>query len=245
MLEIALSLFDYFIKLVEKKEGNIDEYFDIYVKPAFEIAQNIFSDYTTLLHTVKKKIQKGSNKRDIIEFLEDGRIKYLPLRRQLYVEVQDRWNNGHDFDRLPKFEKGLLGILMGGLSPFEYGDYDERYHRYSYHTPYNGGHTLLDLIISIREMRQLVEIQREGAITRDEYEKRKKEKYDEKITQANKDYYIAIVDRQINALEAAWQDVVEGYSEYKTMVAVKPAKVKKLGQNRGTNTVYKYKKEGD
>jgi len=41
MLELALSLFDYMIKLIERREGNIDEYFEIYIKPAYEIGENV------------------------------------------------------------------------------------------------------------------------------------------------------------------------------------------------------------
>lgn len=246
MLEIALSLFDYLIKLVEKREGNIDEYFAVYVKPAFEISEKVFSDYLSLLHAVKRKIQLGSRKREIIEFLEDGRVKYLPLRRQIYAEANSRWkwNQRDSFDKLPKFEKGLLGILMGGLSPFEAGEIDE-HRRYAYSTPYTGGHTLLDVLISIEDMSHLSEAYKTGLLTKERYEKLKNRKYDEEITESNKSRYNFILDEQIAALEAAWQDVVEGYSEYKSLVAIKPTQVKKLQSNVSITKAHKYKREGD
>jgi hypothetical protein len=43
-----------------------------------------------------------------------------------------------DLDKLPDFERGILGILMGGLAPFEDGA--------NVSTPYYFHHTLLDLL---------------------------------------------------------------------------------------------------
>jgi len=176
-----------------------------------EAYQKVFSDYLNILHTVKKKIRKGSQKRDVIEYLEDGRIRYLPLRRQLYAEVKLRWELNAEYIRnLPKFEKGLLGILMGGLSPFAT--------EYKYRTPYHSGHTLLDLIMRLRDAH---------LFTKEDYEEHKKKLYGDKFTKFDKEVYCGLVDEQIKAIEHAWQDVVDGYAEYKAMVAAKPLRVKK------------------
>jgi hypothetical protein len=54
-----------------------------------------------------------------------------------------------------------------------------------------------------------------------------------------------IVDRQIEALERAWQDVVEGYSEYKALVAMKPAGIKNSRTDREKKKPHKYKRQGN
>src|SRR5512144_1950419 len=113
MIEVALALLDYFVKLAEQKEGNIEKYFDLYIAPAYEVAQKVYSDYLELFHALRQKIEERATIGDMVRFIEDGRRKYLPLRRQLYAEVKNRWREDEDFGRLPKFEKGLLGLLMG------------------------------------------------------------------------------------------------------------------------------------
>src|SRR5574339_282215 len=107
MLDVAFSLFDYFIKWTEKKEGNLDEYFEIYVKPAYETAEKVFSDFLDVHHNLKKKVWADAPLEELIRFLEDGRVKYLPLRRRLYAEVESRWGPDFDVETLPPFEKGL------------------------------------------------------------------------------------------------------------------------------------------
>jgi hypothetical protein len=212
MIELGFSLLDYLIKLLERKEDNVDEYFDIYIQPAMEISENVFVDYLGLLHTVKKQIKPGVRKAEIIQILEDGRLKYLPLRRRIYAEVNSRRPKEAVFSNLPRFEKGILGLLMGGLATFETSP--------KFSTPYGRGHTLLDLILRLHV--------HYSDATSEEYELLKNERSGEILSESEAERYIMEVLYQIHCLESAFQDVVEGYSQYKALVVTKPARIKKL-----------------
>jgi hypothetical protein len=137
MLELALKLFDYAIKFLENRGATIDEYFNLYIQPTYEIAEKVFSDYWELLHVTKKIIKNENDLNKLIDFLEQGRIKYQPLRIRLRAEIKERYQYGELAD-LPPFEKGVLGILMGSVAPFN----DETRNYTVYLT---GEHTLLDL----------------------------------------------------------------------------------------------------
>jgi len=192
MLELALSLFDYLIKFLEKREANIDEYFSLYIQPAYDVAEKVFADYWELLHSIRRMILIGNNIDELINFLEDGRTKYQPLRIRLRTEIKERFKYEY-LTELPLFERGILGILMGGVAPFN----DERR---NYTVYIHGEHTLLDLT------RVFHSYYKEG-------EKREN--------------YLRTIDEQMNALEAAWNDVVKGYAEYKLIVVPSLSKPKK------------------
>ena len=232
MLDVAFSLFDYFIKWTEKKDGNLDEYFELYVKPAYETAEKVFSDFLDLLHNLKKKVWMDAPLEELVTFLEDGRVKYLPLRRHLYAEVENRWGPAFDIDTLPRFEKGLIRLLIGNLSAFEFDGHDvytmgnlSVYDKGPYYFregppkhlfPEEYRHTLKDLerlIISLH--RALFE---NPMSPTDQAPRR----------ETFRDPCILYINDQLATIEHAWNDVVIGYSEYKAMVAKTPAQVKKL-----------------
>lgn len=220
MIELSLTLMDYFIKLLQKRDDNIDEYFEKYVQPAYEAAELVYSDYLQLMHTIKSKINQNVSPIDLINFLEEGRIKYLPIRARIRAEIMGRYKDAFPPDKditysvaeyyrnprdsvkwenLPDFERGIIGVLMGGLSPFEDA------HRI--YTPYlRGNHTLLDLLYAFSTYA---------------------------INDAGENRYSRVINSQLRALEIAWKDVVTGYTKYKILAAPKPAKMKR------------YKRQGD
>ncbi len=190
MIELALSMIDYLVRFFQERENNVDEFFERYVSPAYEAAEEVFNDYSMLLTEVKKKIESLDDPKDLIQFLEQGRVKYLAVRMRLRAEISSRF--GPDMYKLPDFERGILGILMGGLATFE----DERFNVTPYDTlPYRGSHTLLDLLYRLSSLSSI------GATRSD---------------------YLGIVNRQMQVLNEAWSDVVKGYAQYKKLVAPTP-----------------------
>lgn len=218
MVELALTLMDYLIKFLQKREDNLDEYFENYVQPAYNAAELVYADYLSLFQIIKNKIEQDEQPIELIKFLEEGRIKYLPIRTRIRAEIFGRYEsefNHRDarssliydginreiptWNSLPEFERGILGILMGGLSPFEDA------HHIS--TPYSyGSHTLLDILYAFSSYA---------------------------IKGEKKERYLRVINKQLSALKAAWEDVVSGYVKYKILVTPMPAKIKH------------YKRQGD
>jgi hypothetical protein len=195
MIELALSLTDYLLKLLQKREDNIDEYFEQYIMPAFAAAEDVYKNYLGLLTKIRRKIEQNEHPLEIIEFLEEGRLEYLPVRMRLRAEILSRFDYVYEsdgsqytnFDKLPRFERGILGILMGGLAPFE----DKSFNN----TPYYQNHTLLDVLY----------------------------RFSSYVSgQTDERNFLYAINEQIQALNNAWQDVVTGYSEYKLKVVPTP-----------------------
>ena len=55
MIELALRLIDNLKKLAEIREERNLNYFDRYVKPAYQDAEAVFSDYLQLLRSIPAK----------------------------------------------------------------------------------------------------------------------------------------------------------------------------------------------
>jgi hypothetical protein len=172
----------------------------------------------------------------LISFLEDGRVKYLPLRRQLYAEVENRWGPDFDVDLLPRFEKGLIRLLIGNLSAFELRAHDvetmgslSSYDMGPYYFregppkhlfPEGYRHTLKDLEQIIIALHHGL-IQNSLTSTDQAFERK-----------PLRDQCVYYINDQLATIENAWSDVVTGYSEYKAMVAKTPSQVKNLASKR-------------
>jgi len=197
MIELAFTLTDYLIKFFQKREDNADEYFERYISPDYEAAEKVYSDYLSIMNEIKKKIEQHENPLEIIKFLEEGRLKYLPIRMRLRAEITSRFEYVYygdgvrytNLDKLPDFERGILGILMGGLAPFE--------DKSSISTPYYNSHALLDVLYRFSSF----------VIS----------------GQTDERNLIYTIDEQISALNRAWSDVVKGYAEYKKIVVPTPS----------------------
>lgn len=206
MFELGISLIEYLLKFLEKRDENLDEFYERYVDPTYRTAESVFSDYLNMFQTVRDKIEQNDPIEEIIDYLEHSRNKYLPVRMMLRSEVFRRAFDRRYFDnrevftdealyeKLQLFEKGILGIMMGGLAPLE--DMEEHQH-----SPYIlGRHTLLNLLYRFN-----------GYVSQGDSRER----------------YLEAVDWQINALKLAWEDVVNGYAEYKVLVTPTPSTLKK------------------
>lgn len=234
MLEIGFKLVDYLVKVIEMREGSLDEYFESYVQPAYEMAEKIYVDYLNIFNTLLEKIKKREDFVALINYLQGERIRNQPLRAKLRAEIQVRFlepkyqSSANDleaeykYDSLGKFEKGAVGLLLGGISSFS----DLSHQR----TPYLTQHTLLDVLnymnsaqaIPWSEENQHIN-QRGKQITISRHGNSKRD-----------DKLIEIVNEQIEALNKAWKDVVEGYAAYKVMAVPTPKGIRnKVIKNKG------------
>ena len=203
-MDTFLKLIDYFVKLIDRRGESKGQYFEQFVKPAFKAAQTVFEDYLNLLHSIKRKIETGNDIEEIIRYLEDGRIKYLPLRMKLRATIYPRLLNASESrgpmiadaarptprwlgtEGLTVFERGIAGVMRGGLAPFEDGYFFlDKYSEMARELSGGGQHTVLDLLYIMSN--SSIEDRRSDVIRR--------------------------VDDQIRAIEMAREDVVTGYTE--------------------------------
>jgi hypothetical protein len=208
-MDTFLKLIDYFVKLVDRRHESKRRYFERYAKPAFEAAQIVFEDYLKLLHSIKRKVETGKDIEEIIRYLEDGRIKYLPLRMKLRAAIfpklleasESRYSFDTDAARptprwlntegLSLFERGIAGVMRGGLAPFEDGYFFlDHYSEMARELSGGGRHTVLDLLYIMSD--SSIEDRRGNVIER--------------------------VNDQIKAIMLAWEDVVTGYAEIERQV---------------------------
>jgi hypothetical protein len=153
MIDLALELFSYLIKLAETRDSRNRKHFDAIVTPAFEAAEVIYKDYLSILLEVKRMLEKRSRIADVIKFLEERRIQFKPLRMRLadYLEANGVFSGKTYGDleqndlilenSLPEFERGILGLLRGGIEITDKGGSGRAYAV--------NKHTILDLISNL------------------------------------------------------------------------------------------------
>jgi len=146
MLEALLKLLDYGIKLLEQRDRYDEKVFDRIVTPTFQLGEKVFQDYLELFRDLRRKVSVGAAVEDLIRFLEEGRVRYLPVRVRLRAILgrPDLWQRQDE----RKLVDGLFGLLCGALSTYEERQL-ERPGRYIVTR-----HTLLDLLYRIDELRR-------------------------------------------------------------------------------------------
>ena len=197
MIEPGVKLIEMLIELFDRKHIKKEKFFKDYVQPTYQLAEKVYGDYLKLFENVKRKLKDEDSIENIIRFLEEGRVNYLPVRAKLRAILR-RYDECPEEEmpqmviplvppfrkfrrELPRFERGILGILRGGLASLEdiprvdltpYGDRDN--------------HTLLDVLYHFSE---------------------------ESVTK-NRSGYLRLVEEQVDALKKAWEDVVEGFVQH-------------------------------
>lgn len=187
LLETLLKLLDYSVKLLEQRGRYDERVFDRIVTPAFELGEKVFQDYLQLFQDLRRKVSSRVSPEDLIRFLEEGRLRYLPVRVRLRAILgrPDLWQREEE----RKLVAGLFGLLCGGLSTYEEQQLDRR-RRYI-----QTGHTLLDLLYRIDELRR------------------------ETDDRLHVERVVRMVQRQEQAIRAAWGDAAEAYAAIQESVA--------------------------
>ena len=200
MLDYVLKLLDQLpklaIELASIPKKNRREYFQQYVQPAYNDAEAIYTDYRSLLHDLRVKVECGGDPEPIMDFLNRRREELLPVRNRLRAFVAQRGQEG----RITRFEAGVLGLMSGAVTAV-----DKAYFQQVSYGEEDGSiqvrwsrHTVLDILQGIKDR---------GCCD----------------FSSDRPRILETVDRKMGGLEEAWQDVVRGYAEFHagTLPAVK------------------------
>lgn len=189
VIDSALRVIDYLIKLLDSRKQDRRQEFEALVEPLFTDAEAVAKDYFQVLSELIRRIEQAKDLSPIITWLEERRVAYLPVRmkiRAYLLRFSHRSLNGlgseiksNSKGIQDKFITGIQAMLVGGLSLVEDG-----------HIGVTGGiprHTLLDILIWDAT----------------------------KPFDPVKGTLLDRARRQEDALHKAWEDVVAGYAERK------------------------------
>ena len=136
MIDSALKLIDRLLQLVKVREDNRAKRFKNIIEPMYQDAQSIMDDYNALFKELITKLETEEDVAPIIQWLETRRLEMVPVRiktRAFLGTLRFRENE------LDKFNKGIWGLMKGGITITEEG-----------HVPMQeygwGDHTVLDLL---------------------------------------------------------------------------------------------------
>jgi hypothetical protein len=147
MATAAVSIIDRLIQLATVRERNKERYFRNFIEPLYADGEKIAEDYIGLLTELSHRIGQATDNSEIAEWLEARRASLQPLRVKVRALIQDRFME-HGKDTKGKavalFQKGLWGLMKGGVSVTEDG------HALTWEYGF-GDHTVLDLLRRARE----------------------------------------------------------------------------------------------
>ncbi len=138
MLETALSLIDRLIQLATAKERNKERFFNNFIGPLYNDAEQIARDYMILFAELIHRLAKDEEAASIVEWLEERRTKFQPIRMKVRALLEEGLNYGEKAS-LDKFRRGVWGLMKGGISLMEDGHGAAREYGF-------GDHTVLDMI---------------------------------------------------------------------------------------------------
>jgi hypothetical protein len=179
MLEVAVSVVDRLIQLATVRERNKEKYFNNFIEPLYKDAEQVVKDYLGLFTELAHRLETADDIEPVINWLEERRVAYQPLRMKMRALLRKEPRYATD-DPREKFNKGIWGLMRGGVSLLEQGHGQTREYGF-------GGHTVLDIMIRLRD----------------------------EALRKNRNRFIETTRAQQSALERAWQDVVAGYVDIK------------------------------
>jgi hypothetical protein len=184
MIDAGVRVIDRLIQLIEKRHARREHYFISFVDPVFQDAEVIARDYIALFATLIAKLKcHDEDISHLIRWIEERRMELLPVRIKLRALLHQKdffhWSQQGEPSR-DKFQRGVLGLMKGGLSLTEEGH--APMHEYGY-----SDHTVLDLLYL----------------------------WSLDPTSRHRRRYLESAQAQLQALELAWRDAVEGYAELK------------------------------
>jgi len=152
MLDDALRLLESVLKLRDERQESRDRYFEHYVQPTYVAAEQVFRDYRALLADIQQKVESGETRENLIRFMEERRMQELPVRMRLRAILSQRDRESTVFDqrtgiivRRGRFERGIWGLLLGGLGHFEEKEVFNWWNPYS-----RDRHTLLSILYEMQ-----------------------------------------------------------------------------------------------
>jgi len=137
MIDAAVRILEMLIELFEQKGRRRELYFREFVEPLFKDAEEVAKDYIGLFKDLIDKLEHEDNIPNIIEWIEQRRGFFLPLRIKLRGALKAYFPDTANMD---KFQHGLWWLLRGGLTFIEEG------HALLIDDKVWGDHTVLDLL---------------------------------------------------------------------------------------------------
>lgn len=141
MIDATVNIIDRLIQLINVGEANNEKYFLNFVEPTYNDAELIINDYINLFRELIVKLERNDNVLDVIKWLEMRRYELLPVRTKVrsFLGSMDSNRVTSVEKSMDKFQKGIWGVLKGGLSLVEEGK--APLSEYGWHD-----HTVLDLL---------------------------------------------------------------------------------------------------
>jgi len=148
MATVAISIVDRLIQLATVREKNREKYFRNFIEPLYLDGEVIAKDFLALMAELIHRIRQADKPREVVEWLEERRAAFQPLRVKVRALIEERFMVGGDrreSDAVVLFKNGLWGLMRGGASWAEdghalTGDYGF------------GDHTVLDLLRRARNL---------------------------------------------------------------------------------------------
>jgi len=121
--------------------GDCAEYYAEILTPVYNEAKTVFADYLATLKGLQSAIAANEPVAQVIDRIERGRNTHLESRIRLRGALSTRL--GETYSQRSTFERGLWGLLRGGMATYEDGRVNLE--------PYAHGnrHTLLDILYHI------------------------------------------------------------------------------------------------
>lgn len=140
MIDVGLKVLDLLKDLLATREKNRAKVFQTFVEPMYRDAEEVFKNYLLLLQEVALRLERREPIPSVIRWLEEKRLERFPVRIKMRALLRE-------YDREPllpetglsKFQKGVWGLMKGGLALFEEGHAPVREYGWQ-------DHTVLDLM---------------------------------------------------------------------------------------------------
>jgi hypothetical protein len=147
VIDTAISLLDKLMSLVSERRKNKTTYFSNGIEPIYRDAEQVAADYMALLHELLDRIARGERREDLARFLEERRLRLLPLRMKMRAILRHSDRRRDIEESMDMFQRGVWGLMKGGLGFVEEGYAD---------VPEYGwrDHTILDLLYRLSDEQQ-------------------------------------------------------------------------------------------
>lgn len=183
MVEIGISILDNLIKLFNFMEKHDEKYFNSFIEPMYADAERIMYNYSGMFHELIKRLESDEDIDKITIWILEKRVEFKPLRMKVRALLDQK---SFKIELADKFQKGIWFLLKGGISFSKNGHADMNEYGM-------GDHTVLDLIKVLTSGDLHPEKNEDGSLY-------------------GKERYILNAKRQLNCIELAWQDIVDGYA---------------------------------
>jgi hypothetical protein len=191
MIDAAVRVADKLILLLTIRERNREKEFEKFVDPLFKDAELVVNDYFSLFRELLTRLGAATSTEDTIRWLEERRLEMLPVRMKLRAFLQTNGRvQARELDQhRSQFERGLWGVMQGGLSLVEEGYVGlEEY-------GFRGHHTILDIVYELSGLQH--------------------DQASDELQKDVNDRVATVAQIQLRSIEAAWKDATLGYAQLK------------------------------